>query len=199
MRVLLILLFCLSPVAASAEDLKSAIFAGGCFWCVESDFDLVEGVAETTSGYTGGAFENPSYKDVTHKDTGHREAVLVRYDPEVVSYEELLHHFWRSIDPLDPNGQFCDKGDSYKSAIYTVEAAQFDAATASKAELAMLFELPVATDILTTEKFWPAEDYHQDYYLKNPIRYNFYRSRCGRDKRVEEVWGDEAIDRSGHS
>lgn len=197
MRHLLLLLLLASPV--QAEDIRSAVFAGGCFWCVESDFDHVEGVVETTSGYTGGQLENPTYDLVSNTDTGHREAVLIKYDADRVSYEALLDYFWRSIDPLDPNGQFCDKGNSYKSAIYAVSDAQFAAAEASRAGVAARFSDPIATEILRTSKFWPAEGFHQDYAQKNPLRYKFYRSRCGRDRRVQEVWGDEAIDPGGHS
>jgi peptide-methionine (S)-S-oxide reductase len=194
MRYLLALLL-LFPAVAKAEDIQTAIFAGGCFWCVESDFDLVNGVVETTSGYTGGTMENPTYPN----HGTHREAVLIRYDADVVSYEQLLNYFWRSIDPFDPNGQFCDKGNSYKSAIYAVNGTQEAAAKASKAALDGRFSQPIATEVLRTDKFWPAEGYHQDYYLKNPLKYKFYRSRCGRDRRVQQIWGDEAIDTSGHS
>ncbi len=193
MRLLLICLLFTSPV--HAEDIRTAIFAGGCFWCVESDFDQVEGVTETVSGFTGGHVENPTYKQVSTSETGHREAVLVKYDAEIVGYETLLAHFWRSIDPFDAGGQFCDRGDSYRSAVYAVNASQQAAAEASKAGIAARFAQPVATEILRTDRFWPAEAYHQDYARKNPLRYSFFRARCGRDRRVKEIWGDAA---AGH-
>ena len=183
----------LSATAASAEDLKTAVFAGGCFWCVEADFDKVPGVKKTLSGYTGGDVENPSYKQVTYEDTGHFEAVEITYDAEVVSYEDLLRTFWRTVDPLDPAGQFCDKGPSYRTAVFVQDAEQRAAAEASKAEAQQALGEEVVTEIRDAGAFWPAEEYHQNYYKKNPVKYKYYRWRCGRDDRVEDLWGDAAF------
>ncbi len=174
---------------------KVAIFAGGCFWCVESDFDKVPGVIATTSGYTGGDVVRPSYKQVSYTETGHYEAVHVIYDPAKVSYDRLLTAFWHSVDPTDDGGQFCDRGTSYKSAIFAVDDAQREAAENSKATLAKADVLadPIVTPILDAAPFYPAESYHQDYYLKSAIRYKLYRNGCGRDRRIREVWGDMAF------
>ncbi|MEL7128018.1 MAG: peptide-methionine (S)-S-oxide reductase MsrA [Pseudomonadota bacterium] len=177
--------------SAPASGIQAeAIFAGGCFWCVESDFDKVPGVLDTISGYTGGALENPSYKQVTYENTGHYEAVKVVYDPEAVSYGELVEYFWRHVDPTDAGGQFCDRGDSYRTAIFTGGEDQAETASASKAalEASKVLPNPVVTPILEATAFWPAEGYHQDYYKKNPLRYNAYRRGCGRDARVRAVW-----------
>ena len=162
---------------------ETAIFAGGCFWCVESDFEHLEGVIEAQSGYTGGELRNPTYRN--HE--GHLEAVRVTYDPARVSYAQLLRHFWRHHDPLDDGGQFCDRGHAYRPAIF-VTPAQRDAAEASKAEAERALGRSVVTPIRPATHFWPAEEYHQDYYRKNPLPYRFYRLRCGRDARVAEVW-----------
>ena len=167
---------------------KSAIFAGGCFWCVEKDFDHVAGVTATTSGYSGGTLENPTYED--HE--GHREVLKVDYDDSKVSYATLLDVFWHSVDPTDGGGQFCDRGHAYTTAIYAGDAAELKVAEASKQATEKALGKPVATEIALATAFWPAEDYHQDYYIKNPIRYRYYRSACGRDDRVEEVWGKAA-------
>lgn len=164
---------------------STAIFAGGCFWCVESDFEHLEGVIEAVSGYTGGTLQRPTYRN--HE--GHVEAVRVTYDPRRVTYAQLLHHFWRHHDPLDGGGQFCDRGASYAPAIFTNEA-QRPEAERSKAETERALGRAVATPIRTESTFWRAEDYHQDYYQRNPIPYRFYRLRCGRDQRIEEVWGE---------
>ena len=176
----------------AAAQTAIATFAGGCFWCVESDFDHVDGVLETVSGYTGGPSENPTY----HDHSGHREAVQITYDPEKVSYQRLLHVFWRSVDPTDKHGQFCDRGHSYSTAIYANSEDQLTKAMASKAELeeSGKVDRSIVTPVEKAGTFWPAEDYHQDYYKKNPYRYNFYRFSCGRDARLKEVWGDEAMD-----
>ena len=185
------------PVLAAAGDgLAVATFAGGCFWCVESDFDTVPGVVRTISGYTGGTTDNPTYRQVTAGGTGHREAVQIHYDPEQVSYERLLHVFWRSVDPTDPGGQFCDRGVSYRTAIFTGTEEERRLAQASKDALehSGALEAAVVTPIEPLMTFYPAEDYHQDYYTKNPVRYKFYRYSCGRDARVREVWGDQAHD-----
>ena len=184
---------------AQAQDRQQAIFAGGCFWCVEADFDKVPGVLETVSGYTGGSLDNPTYQQVTYGDTGHREAVRITYDPSQVSYEELLTAFWHSVDPTDGGGQFCDRGESYQTAIF-VDEDQRQAAEASKAEVADRLEQTIATTIEPAGAFYPAEDYHQDYYRKNPVRYTYYRWSCGRDQRIESIWGERAFEGiPGHS
>ena len=185
--------------AASDDELATATFAGGCFWCVESDFDKVPGVVETISGYTGGTVENPNYKQVTKGGTGHREAVQIRYDPKQVSYERLLHIFWRSVDPTDGGGQFCDRGESYQTAIFAGSEEERRLAEASREALeqSMVLDAPVVTPIETAGEFYPAEDYHQDYYTKSPFRYRYYRFACGRDSRVQQVWGRQAHDGIG--
>ena len=177
--------------AALDERYERAVFAGGCFWCVESDFDKVEGVVSTTSGYSGGTTESPSYKQVTAGGTGHYEVVEIVFDPEIVSYETLVNYFFRHVDPTDPGGQFCDRGESYRTAIFVADDAQAGIAEAIKADLdeARVLAYPIVTPILELNAFWPAEVYHQDYYKKNPIRYRYYRSACGRDSRVDQVWG----------
>ena len=168
-----------------------AIFAGGCFWCMESPFDALPGVISTISGYTGGHSENPDYKDVSNGKTGHFEAVQVTYDPAKVSYRQLLDIFWRNIDPFDDDGQFCDKGEQYKAAIFYSGEQEKQLAEASKAALKLKFaEQTIVTAIKPASKFFPAEDYHQDYYLNNPKKYKFYRFTCGRDQRLSQVWGD---------
>jgi peptide-methionine (S)-S-oxide reductase len=168
-----------------------ATFAGGCFWCVESDFDKVPGVVRTISGYTGGLLKNPTYKQVSAGGTGHREAVQIFYDPKKVSYEKLLDIFWRSVDPTDAGGQFCDRGQSYETAIFANSPAQRRLAEASKQKLnkSGVLKKPIVTPIETAGVFYPAEDYHQDYYKKNPLQYKYYRYACGRDARVRKVWG----------
>lgn len=181
----------LAAPLAHAQETETAIFAGGCFWCVESDFDKVAGVSATVSGYIGGENENPTYQD--HSQYRHREAVRIEYDPAQVSYEQLLHIFFRSVDPTDDGGQFCDRGFSYTTAIYAVGEEQLAEAQAAKAEAESALGRPVATPVEAAPAFWPAEDYHQNYYQKNPIRYSYYRSACGRDDRIEEVWGDQAF------
>jgi peptide-methionine (S)-S-oxide reductase len=173
------------PPQATAK----ATFAGGCFWCVEADFDKVEGVISTTSGYTGGRSVNPSYEEVSRGGTGHAEAVEIVYDPAKVSYEKLLEVFWHNIDPLAKDRQFCDHGDQYRSAIFYHGQEQRALAEASKAQVATRFKQPIQTEIVAAEPFYKAEEYHQDYYKKNPIRYRFYRFNCGRDARLEELWG----------
>ena len=180
--------------ATSGDGLATATFAGGCFWCVESDFDAVPGVVETVSGYTGGTAADPTYKQVTKGGTGHREAVQIRYDPKRVSYERLLHVFWRSVDPTDDGGQFCDRGESYQTAIFVGNEEERRIAEASKEALALsqVLDAPVVTPVEAATEFYPAEGYHQDYYTKNPVRYRFYRFSCGRDSRVQQLWGDQA-------
>lgn len=179
--------------AALAQELKTAVFAGGCFWCVESDFDKVPGVVQTMSGYTGGTLANPTYEQVSAGGTGHREAVQVTYDPSRVSYEQLLEAFWHSVDPTDAGGQFCDRGESYTTAVYVADAAQRSAAEASKEGAAAALGKPVATPIVDAGPFYAAEEYHQDYYEKNPLKYRYYRWGCSRDDRIHAVWGDRAF------
>jgi peptide-methionine (S)-S-oxide reductase len=181
-----------SGQAISQEQTASAVFAGGCFWCVEQAYDKVEGVIATTSGFSGGHVENPSYDQVVAGGTGHIEAVEVEYDPEAVDYETLLHVFWRNIDPFAENRQFCDAGESYRSALFPMNDEQRALAEASRDTVAERFDREIATEIKDFEAFYPAEDGHQDYYKKNPARYNFYKSACGRVDRLEEVWGEEA-------
>jgi len=172
-------------------EMGIATFAGGCFWCTEADFDKLPGVISTTSGYIGGAIINPTYKQVSSGKTGHIEAVQVRYDPAKTNFAKLLAAYWPTIDPLTPNRQFCDRGLQYRSAIFYHDSDQKKKAEASKAALAAFgrFSQPIVTEIWPATEFYPAEEYHQDYYIKNPIRYAFYRSGCGRDGRLEEVWG----------
>jgi peptide-methionine (S)-S-oxide reductase len=171
-----------------------ATFAGGCFWCMEPPYDKLEGVLSTTSGYTGGTKVDPTYQEVSAGGTGHAEAVQVTYDPSQVSYQELLEVFWRNVDPLDPGGQFCDRGDSYRTGIFVHDEEQRRLAEESKRKLAESerFAQPIVTEIVDTGDFYPAEDYHQDYYRKNPVRYKFYRWNCGRDQRLTDLWGEQA-------
>ena len=179
--------------SAKPEARAEAIVAGGCFWCVEADFEKLPGVVEAVSGYTGGQTIDPTYEEVTYSDTGHYEAVKIVYDPRVVTYEDLLDHYWTTVDPTDASGQFCDKGDSYRTAIFaTLE--QMEAAQASLEEVKATkpFDDPIVTPVLVAQPFYDAEDYHQDYYKKNKIRYRFYRNGCGRDARLERLWGDRA-------
>ncbi len=179
--------------ADKAEEV--ATFAGGCFWCVEADFDTVPGVLRTISGYTGGRVKNPTYAQVVAGASGHREAVRIVFDPKRVSYTQLLEIFWRSVDPTDAGGQFCDRGQSYSTAIFANSAAQLSTAKASKTTLIKsgVLKRPVRTPILKAKAFYPAEAYHQNYYERNPIRYNYYRFGCGRDARLKKVWGKDAL------
>jgi peptide-methionine (S)-S-oxide reductase len=166
-----------------------ATFAGGCFWCVEADFDKVSGVISTTSGYTGGKVANPTYQQVSAGGTGHTEAVEVVYDPAKVSYEKLLDVFWRNHDPLAKNAQFCDHGEQYRAGIFYHDEEQRRLAEASRQAAQARFKQPIQTEVTRAGPFYRAEDYHQDYYLKNPVRYKFYRYNCGRDQRLEQLWG----------
>ncbi|MCK0506388.1 peptide-methionine (S)-S-oxide reductase MsrA [Aromatoleum anaerobium] len=177
--------------AAPASSPATAIFAGGCFWCMEPPFDRLDGVVSTTSGYTGGHVPNPGYEAVSSGRTGHAEAVQIEYDPTKVSYEQLLDVFWRNIDPTDPGGQFCDRGSQYRAQIFYQGDEQRAAAERSRAALIANkpFAQQVVTEIVPAMKFYPAEEYHQDYYQKNPLRYKFYRHGCGRDQRLEALWG----------
>ncbi len=183
-----------SPGKAAAGKYQIAIFAGGCFWCVESDFDKVPGVVRTISGYTGGHKKNPTYKSVVRGGTGHYEAVKIVYDPKKVSYKKLLYVFWRTVDPTDAGGQFCDRGHSYKTAIFATTPEQRKLAEESKKKLQASGTLkkPIVTPIRSASTFYNAEKYHQNYYKKNPVRYKIYRYGCGRDARVEDLWGSEA-------
>ena len=196
MLAVAVAVFFAMPGGASAQGgnakTGTAIFAGGCFWCVEADFDHVPGVLTTVSGYTGGRTENPTYEQVSREDTGHREAVRITFDPAKISYEQLVRIFWRTVDPTDAGGQFCDRGVSYETAVFVGDAEQRRIAEASKAQAAADLGQPIVTRIEDAATFYPAEDYHQDYYTKNPLRYRLYRWNCGRNQRVEEVWGDKA-------
>ena len=180
--------------AASAQQLEKAVFAGGCFWCVESDFDKVPGVVSTVSGYTGGKTNDPTYRKVTAGGTGHYEAVEITYDPAKVSYEMLLAAFWRSVDPTDDGGQFCDRGQSYETAVFVANDKERTLAEASKKTAQKLLDKPIVTPILAAGPFYEAEDYHQDYYKNNPLRYRYYRYSCGRNRRVKELWGEHAYE-----
>lgn len=175
-----------------AQTVAVATFAGGCFWCMEPPFDKLPGVLATTSGYMGGTKKNPTYEEVSAGATGHAEVVQVRYDPAKVSYERLLDVYWRNIDPTVKDRQFCDVGSQYRTTIFVHDDAQRRAAEASKAALEKVrpFKDPILTPIVAAGEFWPAEDYHQDYYVKNPIRYSYYRTGCGRDRRLKDLWGE---------
>jgi len=183
----------LPAAAGDSGETAYATFAGGCFWCLEADFEKVEGVLTVTSGYTGGHVANPTYEQVSAGGTGHAESVRVVYDPNVVSYDELLDYFWHHIDPTVTNRQFCDVGDQYRSAIFYNDEAQREAAERSLARLEQTkpFPQPIVTEITAATAFYPAETYHQDYAKKNPIRYAYYRNGCGRDQRLAELWGTE--------
>ena len=171
--------------------LDTAVFGGGCFWCVEEAFDEVNGVVSTVSGYTGGDLANPTYEQVSSGRTGHVEVVQVVYDPSKVTYPQLLNVFWRNVDPLTPNRQFCDVGRQYRSAIFYQDAEQRRQAAASKQALERSgrFKQPIVTELLAAARFYPAEEYHQDYYQKNPVRYKYYKFSCGRAQRLEKLWG----------
>jgi peptide-methionine (S)-S-oxide reductase len=186
-------LLSVAPAFAQTKDRAEAIFAGGCFWCVEADFDKVPGVTETVSGYTGGMLADPTYEQVSHGGTGHFEAVRIVYDPAKVSYETLLTVFWHSVDPTDPDGQFCDKGDSYRTAIFVNGAEQRRLAETSKAKAEAALGGKIVTPILDAKPFYAAEGYHQNYYRENPLRYKLYRWNCGRDQRIAELWGEDAF------
>lgn len=171
---------------------EQAIFAGGCFWCTEADFERVPGVIAAVSGYVGGRTRNPTYEQVSAGGTGHYEAVLVTFDPARVSYAALARHYFRTVDPTDAGGQFCDRGDSYRTAIFVLDPAQRRLAEAAKAEAERALGGRVVTPVIPSGRFYPAEAYHQDYYRRNPVRYRYYRWNCGRDARLRAVWGDAA-------
>ena len=193
MALLVAVLVGMSAAAVGAATAK-ATFAGGCFWCMEPPFEALRGVIAVTSGYTGGFTVNPTYEEVSAGGTGHAESVQVLYDPALISYQQLLDVYWHNIDPTALNRQFCDNGTQYRSAIFYHTSEQARLARASKARLEREkpFPGPVLTEITAASAFYPAEAYHQDYYKKNPFRYKYYRSSCGRDKRLHELWGDKA-------
>lgn len=194
MAVLAGLMLGTALVATAAEPAMktktaTAVFAGGCFWCMEPPYDKLPGVVATTSGYSGGQKENPTYEQVSAGDTGHIEVIQVTYDPKQVSYEKLLEVFWHNVDPLDQGGQFCDRGNTYTTAIFYQNEEQKKNAEQSKAEIERKLGKTVVTPIRPAATFYAAEDYHQDYYQKNPLRYKYYRYSCGRDQRLEQLWG----------
>jgi len=179
------------PTPSPAPGLAKAAFAGGCFWCMQPPFEKLPGVVSVVAGYTGGSVEHPTYEEVSSGGTGHAESVEVTYDPKKISYQRLLDVFWHNIDPLTENAQFCDHGEQYRTAIFVHDEEQRRLAEESKQaiEAAHRFGQPIVTQIVQAGPFWPAEDYHQDYAKKNPLRYNFYRTSCGRDRRLQELWG----------
>ena len=192
LRLTVILSLLLSTQAFGQEEAKlaKAYFAGGCFWCMEADFEKRDGVRSVVSGFTGGKLKNPTYSG-NHK--GHFEAVEVTYDPAVVSYQQLLDLYWVNVDPFDNRGQFCDKGFSYRTAIFPVSENEWTLAEQSKTAVEARFpDLTVHTEIRPVTTFWPVEEYHQDYYLKNPVRYKYYRWNCGRDARLKSIWGEKS-------
>jgi peptide-methionine (S)-S-oxide reductase len=201
-RFLLVALVTVLPVFSEAsgaaaqapggQRLAKAAFAGGCFWCMEPPFDKLPGVVSTTSGYTGGQKKNPTYEEVSAGGTGHAESVEVTYDPAKVSYQQLLQVFWHNVDPLTRDAQFCDHGHQYRTAIFYRGEQERRLAEASKQQVEKQLGKPVVTEIVPASTFYPAEEYHQDYYVKNPVRYKFYRYNCGRDRRLEELWGEAA-------
>ena len=181
--------------ARAAQDSATAraIFAGGCFWCMEKPFEALDGVIAVASGYAGGSKENPTYEEVSSGTTGHAEAILVEYDPARIGYDQLLDVFWKNVDPTDTGGQFCDRGNQYRTGIFATTDEQEAQARASRQALddSGILPMRVATEITRAGTFWPAEDYHQDYYKRNPIRYKFYRYNCGRDKVLDGLWGPD--------
>ena len=186
----IIVFSCLMTLLNASDKNETATFAGGCFWCEQHDFDQVKGVVSTTSGYTGGHTENPTYKEVSAGGTGHVEAVQVVYDPSKVTYEQLLDYYFHNVDPTRDDGQFCDEGDQYRPVIFYHNDTQKMLAEKYKQNLIKSKKIqPVLVQILPAQKFYPAEEYHQEYYKKNPARYKFYRYNCGRDKRLKEIWG----------
>jgi peptide-methionine (S)-S-oxide reductase len=189
--VLMVLLVAATGSAGQAAEQARAVFAGGCFWCMEEAFEKVEGVVSVTSGYMGGQKTNPTYEEVSAGGTGHAESVEVVYDPAKVSYQKLLDHFWQNVDPITPNAQFCDHGTQYRAAIfYGNDEEKRQAETSKQAvEQSKRFKEPIVTQIVTASKFYPAEDYHQDFYKKNPAKYKFYKFTCGRAQRLEMLWG----------
>jgi peptide-methionine (S)-S-oxide reductase len=183
-----------TPLPPTNANYSTATFAGGCFWCMEQPFDKINGVVSSISGYTGGTKENPTYREVSGGSTGHTESVQITYDPTKVKYETLLKTFWRNIDPVDAKGQFCDKGSQYRSGIFYATPEQQKSAIASKTELDQAGKLPapIVTEVTAASTFYPAEDYHQNYYQTTTAKYKIYRFGCGRDRRLTQLWGDEA-------
>ena len=202
-RVMGILLSALLVLAGSqsvAAAEQTAVFAGGCFWCLEHDLEHLPGVIDAISGYSGGHVDQPTYRQVSGEETGHQEAVQVRFDPAVISYSTLLRSYWRNVDPFDGGGQFCDRGDSYRPVIFTADGAQAQAAESSAAAAAQDLGRPrssIKVELRGSAPFWPAEDYHQNYAELNDLKYSFYRFSCGRDRRLDAVWGSQA--RTGES
>jgi peptide-methionine (S)-S-oxide reductase len=195
----LVLTFAVASIALAQSAIQPgkravATFAGGCFWCTEADFDKVPGVISTTSGYIGGRVANPTYAQVSAGNTGHAEAVEIAYDPGQVTFEQLLAYYWRHVDPTVKNRQFCDVGEQYRTAIFVHDDEQRKLAEASRKKIEVELEQPVYTQIATAGPFYKAEDYHQDFYQKNPVKYKFYRWNCGRDQRLEQLWGDRKGD-----
>ncbi|HYM37287.1 MAG TPA: peptide-methionine (S)-S-oxide reductase MsrA [Nitrospiraceae bacterium] len=190
-KIFPVLLTVMIGSAGHAAEQAKAVFAGGCFWCMEEAFEKVDGIVSVTSGYMGGQKSNPTYEEVSAGGTGHAESVEVVYDPAKVSYQKLLDHFWKNVDPLTPNSQFCDHGSQYRAAIFYGNEEEKRQAEASKQSLeqAKRFTEPIVTQIVMASKFFPAEDYHQDFYKKNPVRYKFYKYNCGRAQRLEQLWG----------
>ena len=187
-----IFIFILLSTLSTNSLADKAIFASGCFWCTESDFQEIKGVSNAVSGYIGGTTKNPTYQQVTFGNTGHYEAVEITFDPDTITYEQLLKVYWRNVDPFDDKGQFCDKGPSYRSAIFALNEKQKQAAEMSLKAVQKRFpKQQIATKIIDASIFYPAEDYHQDYYIKSASRYKFYRWNCGRDRRLEAIWGDQ--------
>ena len=187
-KYLLILLICIINSFAYSKELKKVYFAGGCFWCMEESFDQVKGVTSTISGYSGGHLKNPSYQDVIYKDTGHVETIEITYDSKIVSFEKLLEVYWKNIDPFDSAGQFCDKGKSYRSVIFFQTQPEKEFIDKSIEKLEQIFNNKIVTLIWEFEKFYPAEDYHQDYYEKNFIRYLMYKKGCKREETLKKIW-----------
>lgn len=200
-RLFAVMLFLLAASAGAQAQalapppppgLRTATFAGGCFWCMTGPFEELPGVSQVISGYTGGTVANPTYEQVSAGRTGHKEAVRVTYDPARIGFARLLDVYWRNIDPLDAGGQFCDRGEQYGSAIFAADAEQRTQSELAKQAVQHRLGKPVATPVLEAAPFYAAEDYHQDYHTKNPLRYKFYRTTCGRDARLKQIWGDEA-------
>ncbi len=190
--ILLLSLF-ITPAVLAEKSHETAIFAGGCFWCMEPPFDKINGVLSTTSGYTSGHKKDPTYREVSSGGSGHTEAIEIVYNPEKVTYSQLLKVFWKNIDPVAVDRQFCDTGSQYRSGIYYINKDQEVAARESlqKLKQSKTFKKEIATEVVAASTFYPAEDYHQDYYKKNPLRYKYYRFSCGRDKRLSELWGEK--------
>lgn len=191
LSIIVFLFIIITPLAhADTKKIETATFAGGCFWCMESPFDEMKGVISTTSGYTGGNVKNPTYKQVSNGKTGHAEAVEIKYDSNIVNYSQLLTVFWQNIDPTVQNRQFCDVGNQYRSGIFYHDETQKKLAQETKQKVEKQLKKPIFTEVKPVSTFYSAEDYHQDYYKKNPLLYKYYRYRCGRDQRLTEIWGN---------